>query len=71
MNMNFLSALTLAGAVCVSAASVGAQTSVTYVAVLHPMNANVTGSEAVTAQPCLPAVVVGLGEVTATRGLTR
>lgn len=45
MSMNFQGALTWAGAVCVSVASAGAQTSVTYVASLHPMNANVTGSE--------------------------
>jgi hypothetical protein len=46
MRMNFSGALALAGAVCVSAASAGAQTPVTYIAKLHAMNTNVTGSQA-------------------------
>ncbi len=46
MRRTLLLALALGGMTCVSAASVGAQAPVTYVATLHPMNTNVTGSSA-------------------------
>ncbi|MGH6798027.1 MAG: hypothetical protein ACREDI_06550 [Roseiarcus sp.] len=43
MKMSLIGGLALAGMACISAAS--AQTSVTYVATLRPMNTNITGSQ--------------------------
>ena len=45
MGTKFLRIFTLAGTICISASTAGAQTHVTYIAVLHPMNTNVTGSQ--------------------------
>jgi hypothetical protein len=46
MKINLLSAVALAVAACLLVPSAGARNPVTYVATLHPMNSNVTGSEA-------------------------
>jgi hypothetical protein len=46
MKITLLSASVVAAAACLLAASAGARNPVTYVATLHSMNSNVTGSEA-------------------------
>jgi hypothetical protein len=46
MKVNLLGSLVLTGAVWILAPSAGAQTTVTYVATLHPLNSNVTHASA-------------------------